>query len=55
MTWPDQYHTLLDSGRGRGYPSLSSIDEETIGVLYESSRADLVFQKIRMADLLEQD
>jgi hypothetical protein len=28
------------------------IDDQTLGILYESSQADLVFQKIPLADLL---
>ena len=51
-TWPSKYHTLIDEGIGRGYSCLTSIDEETIGILYEGSQADLVFQKFKMADLM---
>ncbi|HMR19636.1 MAG TPA: sialidase family protein, partial [Sphingobacterium sp.] len=43
---------VLDEGRGRGYSCMTSIDEETIGVLYESSQADLVFQRVSLKDLL---
>ena len=46
MTWPEKFRVLLDAGRGRGYSCLTSLDERTIGILYESSRADLVFQKL---------
>ena len=53
MTWDEKYYTLIDEGRGRGYPSLTSIDENTIGFLYEGSQADLVFQKIRVKELLK--
>ncbi|MCL4162882.1 UNVERIFIED_CONTAM: hypothetical protein GTU68_002512, partial [Idotea baltica] len=52
-TWPEPYQILLDSGAGRGYSCMTSIDEETIGILYEGSQADLVFQKIKMAELLK--
>ena len=51
-TWPEKYHMLLDEGRGRGYPSLTSIDQNTIGILYEGSQADLVFQRISLSDLI---
>lgn len=51
-TWPEEYQVLLDSGSGRGYSCMTSIDEETIGILYEGSQADLVFQRIKIADLL---
>lgn len=49
-TW--QNKILLDEWKGRGYSCMTSIDEETIGVLYESSQADLVFQTIKLKDLL---
>jgi sialidase-1 len=29
------------------------VDEQHIGILYESSRADLVFQKIPLKDILK--
>lgn len=52
-TWPEANQLLLDVGIGRGYSCMTSIDEETIGVLYEGSQADLVFQRVRIADLLK--
>lgn len=52
-TWPDDHHVLLDSGNGNGYSSLVVIDQQTIGILYESSVADLVFQKIPLTDFVE--
>lgn len=51
-TWPEEYWLLLDEGRGRGYSCLTSIDEQTIGILYEGSRSDLTFQKIALDDLI---
>jgi sialidase-1 len=54
-TWPASYHTLIDAGTGRGYPSLTSIDQNTIGILYEGSQADLVFQKFSLTQLLSKD
>ncbi len=53
-TWPEQYQVLLDSGAGRGYSCMTSIDEETIGILYEGSQADLVFQKVKISDFFNQ-
>jgi sialidase-1 len=53
MSWPEQYHTMIDEGMGRGYSCLTSIDENTIGILYEGSQADLVFQKFTLADLMK--
>lgn len=52
ITWPKDHWILLDEGRGRGYSCITSIDENTIGIVYESSRADLVFQKIELRDFL---
>ncbi|WP_277345467.1 sialidase family protein [Maribellus sediminis] len=53
MTWPEKYWILLDAGKGRGYSCLTSIDEQTIGILYEGSQADMVFQKISLSELLD--
>jgi sialidase-1 len=55
MTWPEKYWYLLDEGNGRGYPSMTRIDENHIGVLYEGSQADLVFEKIPMDEILNQE
>ncbi|NGM61221.1 sialidase [Sphingobacterium sp. SGG-5] len=49
-TW--ERKVLLDEAKGRGYSCMTSIDDDTIGVLYESSQADLVFQRIALKDLL---
>ena len=54
LTWPEGNQVLLDKGRGRGYSCLTSIDEQTIGILYESSQADMVFQRIPLKDLIHQ-
>ena len=53
MTWPRQHWILLDELKGRGYSCLTSVDEKTIGIVYESSQADLVFQKIPLAELVK--
>jgi sialidase-1 len=50
-TW--QKKVLMDEWKGRGYSCITSIDEETVGVLYESSQADLVFESVKIKDLLE--
>ncbi|RZL51114.1 MAG: sialidase [Pedobacter sp.] len=49
-TW--QKKVLFDEWKGRGYSCITSVDEDTIGVLYESSQADLVFQTVKLKDLL---
>lgn len=51
-TWPEKNRLLLDEGRGRGYPSISRIDDKHFGIVYEGSRADLTFEKISLEELL---
>lgn len=51
-TWPEKHQLLLDKDKGRGYSCMTSIDEETIGILYEGSQADLVFQRVKISDIL---
>ena len=53
LTWPRTHWILLDELKSRGYSCLTSVDEKTIGIVYESSQADLVFQKISLAELLK--
>lgn len=48
-SWPSDKQILLDE-RGGAYSSLVMIDDQTLGILYESSRADLVFQTIALRD-----
>ncbi len=52
-TWPESKHLLLDEGRGAGYPSLTRIDADHVGIVYEGSRAHLVFLKIPLDELLK--
>jgi len=51
LTWPEQSRLLLDTGRGGGYSCLSMIDDETVGILYEGSRAHMTFQRVKLADV----
>ncbi|MDG1072408.1 MAG: sialidase family protein, partial [Akkermansiaceae bacterium] len=46
-TWSSQI--LLDT-RGGAYSSLVIVDENHLGILYESSVADMIFQKIPLSD-----
>ena len=52
-TWPEKYHLLLDEGLGRGYPSITRIDDQHIGIVYEGSQSDLAFEKISLDELLK--
>lgn len=51
-TWPEKNWLLLDEGPGNGYSCITGIDDNNIGILYEGSQANLVFQKIALKDLL---
>jgi sialidase-1 len=51
-TWPEASQLLLDAGESPGYASLSMIDAQTIGILFEGSRAQLTFMRIPLAELL---
>ncbi|MDP4275704.1 MAG: sialidase family protein, partial [Bacteroidota bacterium] len=53
-TWPKEYWLLLDEKKSRGYSCITSINEKEIGILYESSQADLVFEKVSLSELLHQ-
>lgn len=52
LTWPEEYQLLLDEGYGWGYSCLSMIDQETIGIFYESSVAHITFQAIKLRDVI---
>ncbi len=52
LTWPIEKQLLLDELSGAGYPSLTSIDKNHIGILYEGSQANLVFEKIDLKEIL---
>lgn len=44
---------LLDEEPGWGYSCLTSVDQNTIGILYEGSRSEMTFQAIAIEDLLK--
>jgi sialidase-1 len=46
ISWPENDWVLLDALKGRGYSCITAVDSNHIGILYESSQADMVFQKI---------
>ncbi|MEZ6032234.1 MAG: exo-alpha-sialidase [Planctomycetaceae bacterium] len=53
LTWPKEYQLLLDEGDSSGYSCLTMIDDETIGILYEGSQAQLTFQRIPLRDVIK--
>ncbi|GJM29616.1 MAG: sialidase [Cyclobacteriaceae bacterium] len=53
LSWPQDRWLLLDQGRGRGYSCMTRIDDRTIGILYEGSQADMVFEKVDISEVLK--
>lgn len=51
-TFPVEYQVLLDEDYGWGYSCLTMIDEETVGILYESSVAHMTFQAVKLTDIV---
>lgn len=52
-TWSIRGRVLLDEGISAGYSCMTMIDDKTIGILYEGSRAHLTFQRILLNNLLQ--
>jgi len=52
MTWPEESWILLDEGRS-AYSSITSIDDHTIGILYEGSQSHITFQKIDISEFIK--
>lgn len=51
-TWPNSHWLLLDElSLNGGYSSLTSINNNTIGILYEGSQAQMTFESINLAEL----
>lgn len=51
-SWPKHGWILLDEGRSRGYSCITAVDERTIGMLYESSQANLIFQQVSLDEMI---
>lgn len=51
-TWPEDMQLLFDETKGWGYSSIASVDDRTIGILYESGLADMVFITVGIDELL---
>ncbi len=51
-SWPASHRRLLDEGLGAGYPSLTRIDHDHVGIVYEGSQANLVFEKLPIVELM---
>lgn len=53
QSWPAANRLLLDEGVGAGYSCMTMIDDQTIGILYESSRAQIAFQRIPLRQIIK--
>lgn len=53
ITWHTENQIMIDEGEGWGYSCLSMIDSERVGVLYESSVAQMTFQTLSLKDLVK--
>jgi len=53
LTWPEDKWLLLDEYRSAGYSCITSVDENTIGIIYESSQANLAYIQIKLNELLK--
>lgn len=51
-SWPEDLQVLLDEGTGWGYSCLTMINEKEVGILYESSVANMTFQIIPLSEIL---
>ncbi len=51
-TWLPENALLLDAEENWGYSCLTQIDAEHIGILYESSVSQLLFQAVKLTDLV---
>ena len=49
-TWP--HALLLDEEGGWGYSCMAMIDEETVGIVYEGSQSHIVYQAVKLKDIL---
>lgn len=53
LTWKETNQILLDEGASWGYSCLTMVDNETVGIIYESSVAHITFQKVKLKDLVK--
>ncbi len=53
MSWPEENWVLLDEWPSYGYSSITSIDKKHVGILYEGSGSQMVFQKIPLKSFLK--
>ena len=50
VTWP--YSLMIDEEKGWGYSCMTMVDDDTLGILYEGGTAQILFQAIKLSDIL---
>ena len=53
VTWLPEHQVLLDEGHGWGYSCLTMVDENTVGIFYESSQAHMTYQSVLLKDIIK--
>lgn len=53
-SWPHEFQLLIDQDGSWGYSCLSRVDNETIGIFYESSTAHMLYQRICLTDIIKE-
>lgn len=53
VSWKEKNQLMLDEGYGWGYSCLTMIDNETVGIIYESSLAHMTFQAVKLKDIIK--
>lgn len=53
-SWTEKNQLLLDEEWGWGYSCMTMIDRATIGILYEGSTSQLIFQTIKIEEIINQ-
>lgn len=51
-TWPSAFWKNLDEWIGNGYSCITTVDEKTIGIIFEGSQADLQYMQLSMDEIL---
>jgi sialidase-1 len=54
QTWLQKHWILFDQFRSAGYSSIASVDDNTIGILYESSLSDLVYLQFKLSEIVRE-
>ena len=53
ITWLPENSLLIDAEEGWGYSCLTMIDSSTVGILYEGSVSQIVFQSVKLEDIVK--